>query len=150
MGNAVRTGLTEAEYLAFERASGGRHELVDGEVFAMAGGTAEHSAVAVGLLGEIRAAVTGRGCRTFEASMRVHVPSTGRYVYPDGSVVCGPLEFRDDGRDTLVNPRVVIEVLSESTEAYDHGDKFAGYRSMPSVAEGVTVRLVTLLATVAV
>lgn len=67
--------------------------------------------------------------------MREHIPATSRYVYPDGSIVCGRPEFTDDTRDTLLNPHVVVEVLSSSTEAYDRGDKFAGYRSLPSVQE---------------
>lgn len=134
---ALRTGVTEEEYLAFERSSAEKHEYADGEVFAMSGGTAEHSAVTLNLLAELRTAIQGGGCRAFESNMRVHVPATGRYVYPDGSIACGRLEFKDDSRDTLLNPRVVLEVLSDSTEAYDRGDKFAGYRTIPSVAEYV-------------
>lgn len=138
MGNAaVRTGLSEQEYLAFERASPERHEYADGEIFAMSGGTAEHSAVTLNLLAELRGALSGRGCRAFESNMRVHVPATGRYVYPDGTIVCGRPEFTDDQRDTLLNPRVVIEVLSPSTEAYDRGDKFAGYRTIPGLQDYV-------------
>ncbi len=136
MGQAApRTGLSEQEYLAFERSSAEKHEFADGEIFAMSGGTAEHSAVTLNLLAELRSALAGRGCRAFEANMRVHVPATGRHVYPDGSLVCGRPEFTDDARDTLLNPRVVIEVLSTSTEAYDRGDKFAGYRTIPSFQE---------------
>lgn len=129
--------LSEQEYLAFERSSPEKHELADGEIFAMSGGTAEHSAVTLNLLAELRSALAGRGCRAFESNMRVHVPATDRYVYPDGTIVCGRAEFTDDTRDTLQNPRVVIEVLSSSTEAYDRGDKFAGYRTIPSFQEYV-------------
>jgi Uma2 family endonuclease len=136
MGHAAaRTGLSEQEYLAFERASPEKHEYANGEIFAMSGGTAEHSAVILNLLAELRGALSGRGCRAFESNMRVHIPATGRYVYPDGSIVCGRPELTDDTRDTLLNPRVVIEVLSSSTEAYDRGDKFASYRTIPSVQE---------------
>ncbi len=103
----------------------------------MSGGTAEHSAVTLNLLAELRSALAGRGCRAFESNMRVHVPATDRYVYPDGTIDCGRAEFTDDTRDTLQNPRVVIEVLSSSTEAYDRGDKFAGYRTIPSFQEYV-------------
>lgn len=129
--------LSEQEYLAFERSSPEKHEFADGEIFAMSGGTAEHSAVTLNLLAELRSALAGRGCRAFESNMRVHVPATDRYVYPDGTIVCGRAEFTDDTRDTLQNPRVVIEVLSSSTEAYDRGDKFAGYRTIPSFQEYV-------------
>ncbi|MFO0592836.1 MAG: Uma2 family endonuclease [Polyangiaceae bacterium] len=123
--------------MAFERASPERHEFADGEIFAMSGGTAEHSAVTLNLLAELRAALAGRGCRAFESNMRVHVPATGRYVYPDGTIVCGRPEFTDEQRDTLLNPSVVIAVLSAGTEAYDRGDKFAGYRTIPSFMEYV-------------
>lgn len=78
--------LSEQEYLAFERSSPEKHEFADGEIFAMSGGTAEHSAVTLNLLAELRSALAGRGCRAFESNMRVHVPATGRYVYPDGRV----------------------------------------------------------------
>jgi len=134
---AVRTGLSEKEYLDFERSSPERHEYADGEIFAMPGGTAEHSAVCLNLMGEIRAALSGRKCRAFESNLRVRIPATGRYVYADGSVVCGGPEFLDDKRDTLLNPRVIVEVLSDSTEAYDRGDKFEGYRAIPSCEEYV-------------
>ena len=87
MGQAApRTGLSEQEYLAFERSSPEKHEFADDEIFAMSGGTAEHSAVTLNLLAELRSALAGRGCRAFESNMRVQVPATGRYVYPDGRV----------------------------------------------------------------
>jgi Uma2 family endonuclease len=138
MGHAVvRTGLSEQEYLEFERASSEKHEYADGEIFAMSGGTFEHSAVITNILGEARSALTDRRCRVLEPNMRLKVPATKRYVYPDASIVCGRPEFTDDTRDTLLNPRLIVEVLSDSTEAYDRGDKFAGYRSIPSVQEYV-------------
>jgi Uma2 family endonuclease len=133
----VRTGLSEQEYLEFERASSERHEYADGEIFAIPGGTFEHSALIANILGEARNALAGRRCRVLDSNMRVKVPATGRYVYPDASIVCGPPELTDATRDTLLNPRLIIEVLSDSTEAYDRGDKFAGYRSIPSVQEYV-------------
>ncbi|MFT3764861.1 MAG: Uma2 family endonuclease [Minicystis sp.] len=134
---AVRTGLSEQEYLSFERSSPERHEYADGEIFAMSGGTAEHSAVCLNLMGELRSALSGRPCRAFESNLRVRIAATGRYVYADGSIVCGRPEFLDDTRDTLLNPRVLVEVLSDSTEAYDRGDKFEGYRTIASFQEYV-------------
>jgi Uma2 family endonuclease len=134
---AVRTGISEQDYLDFERASPIRHEYADGEIFAMSGGTIEHSSVAANMIGEIRSALSGRGCRVLTSDMRINIPATGRYVYPDGSIVCARPEFVDEHRDTLVNPRVIIEVLSDSTEAYDRGDKFAQYRSVASIEEYV-------------
>jgi Uma2 family endonuclease len=134
---AIRTGMTEEEYLAFERASPEKHEFADGEIFAMSGGTGDHSAIAANLIREIGNALFGLKCRVLTSDMRIRIPATGRYVYPDASVVCSGPEYVDDKRDTLVNPQVVIEVLSESSEAYDRGDKFAQYQTIPSLAQYV-------------
>jgi Uma2 family endonuclease len=134
---AVRTKLSPQEYLDLERAAEQRHEYADGEIFAMAGGTLEHSAVAANLLGELRNALLGRGCRVLSSDMRIKIAATGRYLYPDASVLCGRPEFEDTTRDTLLNPTAIVEVLSDSTEAYDRGDKFAQYRTIPSLREYV-------------
>jgi len=133
----MRTGLSEQDYLEFERSSPIRHEYADGEIFAMSGGTMEHSAVAANVISELRSGLLGRGCRVLTSDMRIKIPATGRYVYPDASVVCARPEFVDEKRDTLLNPRLIIEVLSDSTEAYDRGDKFAQYRSVASLEEYV-------------
>ncbi len=103
----------------------------------MSGGTAEHSAISLNLMAELRGALSGQKCRPFESNMRVHIPATGRYLYPDGSIACGRPQFKDEARDTLLNPRVIVEVLSDSTEAYDRGDKFASYRTVTSFEEYV-------------
>jgi len=134
---AVRTGMSEQGYLSFERSSPSKHEYVDGDIFAMSGGTIEHSTTAANIIAELRNALAGRGCRVLTSDMRVHISATRRYVYPDGSVVCGRAEFLDEQRDTLLNPRVIVEVLSDSTEAYDRGEKFAGYRSVLSLEQYV-------------
>lgn len=127
--------LSEEEYLTFERASPIRHEYADGEIFAMPGGTFEHSALAANMLGELGNALAGRGCQVLTSDMRVKIPNASRYVYPDASVVCARPVFVDDQRDTLLNPCLVVEVLSDSTEGYDRGDKFAHYRGIPSLSE---------------
>lgn len=134
---AVRTGMSEQEYLDFERSSPDKHEYADGEIFAMSGGTIEHSSIAANIICELGNALLGRGCRVLTSDMRIKIPATGRYVYPDGSVVCARPEFTDDKRDTLLNPRLIIEVLSDSTEAYDRGDKFAAYQTVASLNEYV-------------
>lgn len=134
---AIIPSMTEAEYLAFERASPDKHEYVDGELFAMSGGTGDHAAVAANLIRELGNAVFGRACRVHTSDMRVKIPSTPRYVYPDISVVCSKPEYTDETKDTLINPQVVIEVLSESTEAYDRGEKFASYQTIPSLVHYV-------------
>lgn len=134
---ALRMRMTEEEYLAFERASDERHEYADGEIFAMAGGTSSHNAVTVSIGTELRVALRGRRCRSYSPDMRIYIPLTQRYVYADASVACGPIEFKDATNDTLLNPKVIVEVLSPSTERYDRGDKFALYRSIPSVTNYV-------------
>lgn len=134
MGQAVlQTRLSPEEYLAFERAAEERHEYADGEIFAMSGGTIAHSAIAGNIARELGIALSGRGCLVLNPDMRIHVAATGRYVYADASVLCGKPLFHDDRRDTILNPKLIVEVLSDSTEAYDRGDKFAGYRTIASL-----------------
>ncbi|WP_437732453.1 Uma2 family endonuclease [Sorangium sp. So ce1335] len=136
---ARRTGLSPAEYLAFERASEQKHEYANGEIFAMSGCSREHSLLAGNIQRELGNALLERACEVHTSDMRVKIASTGRYVYPDASVVCGEPVFEDAEVDTLMNPSVVVEVLSETSEAYDRGDKFAQYRSVPSIVEYVLV-----------
>jgi Uma2 family endonuclease len=130
---AARLRMTEEEYLAFERASDEKHEFADGEIFAMSGGKGPHSNVAAAFIRDFGVALLGRTCRVYTSDMRIHIPSSGRFVYPDASVVCGRPQYKDEQIDTLLNPRVIVEVLSSSTEAYDRGDKFANYRTLPSL-----------------
>lgn len=130
---AERLQMTEEEYLAFERASEERHEFANGAVFAMAGGSSNHSTVMMSIGAELRVALRDRRCQTRSSEMRIYIPSSGRYVYADASVVCGRPQFKDDAHDTLLNPRVIVEVLSPSTEAYDRVDKFDQYQTLPSV-----------------
>ncbi len=129
--------MSPQEYLAFERASEEKHEYADGEIFAMSGGTLEHSNIAANVMGELRNGLRGRPCRVLTSDMRLKILSTDRYVYPDVTVVCGQPAFEDATRDILLNPVLVVEVLSDSSEAYDRGDKFAQYRSLTSMNEYV-------------
>jgi Uma2 family endonuclease len=131
--------MTPAEYLEFERASSEKHEYLAGEIFAMAGNKRTHNLVVGNLVGELRRALHDRACEVYPSDMRVKAEATGLYTYPDVSAVCARPRFEDDREDTLLNPDLVIEVLSESTEAYDRGDKFASYRSIPSLKEYVLV-----------
>jgi len=134
---ALRAKLSPEEYLEFERASEIRHEYADGEIFAMAGGTREHSLLAANIVRELSLALLERRYEVYTSDMRVKIPSTGRYLYPDVSVACGRPAFEDEKRDTLLNPNVVVEVLSDSSESYDRGDKFAQYRTLASLKEYV-------------
>jgi Uma2 family endonuclease len=139
MSAVVKPCLTEAEYLAFERASEFRHEFHRGEIFAMSGASLSHNVISGNLFTEITLKLRGRGCRAFTHDMRVKPKPSMSYVYPDIVVACPPLEFLDEKQDTLLNPQVVIEVLSPSTEAYDRGAKFDLYRDAPSLQQYVLV-----------
>lgn len=136
---AANTRLTPAEYLAFERESEVRHEYIDGEIYAMAGGSFEHSLIIGNLIRELGTALKGRHCFVCPTDMRIRIAASTRYTYPDVAVVCGEPRFEGDRRDILLNPLVIVEVLSESTERYDRGAKFAHYRTLPSLADYVLV-----------
>lgn len=132
---------TVAEYLALEEKAARKSEFHDGEILAMSGGTFESSQIMLNLYGVLFARLRGRPCRALESNMRVRVGRQLDYVYPDASIVCGPPEFDPDDqkKTTILNPTVVFEVLSESTEAYDRGRKFAYYRLVESMREYVLV-----------
>ncbi len=125
--------LTVEEYLDLERESETRHEYFDGEIFAMSGASREHNLIGTNIVGALHARLKRQGCEQYANDMRVRVPATGLYTYPDVVVVCEPPRFEDDRRETLLNPNLIIEVLSPSTEDYDRGRKFAHYRSVPSL-----------------
>jgi Uma2 family endonuclease len=131
--------LTEAQYLALERAAEFKSEFFDGEMFAMAGGTPQHSLIATNLAGEFRNRLKGGHCVAYNADLRVKVEATGLFTYPDLSVICGPLRFAAGTDDTVVNPTVIVEVLSDSTEAYDRGRKFEHYRQIPTLQDYLVV-----------
>ena len=139
MSAVPKTLLTEAEYLAFERASEFRHEFHRGEIFAMAGASESHNMITVALASGLLVQLRGKPCRVYSHDMRVRARHSKTYTYPDIIVACPPIEFLDDKRDTLLNPQVVIEVLSPSTEAYDRGRKFDFYREAPSLQQYVLV-----------
>ncbi len=130
--------LSPEEYLALERAAEIRSEYVDGQMCGIAGDSAAHNLVAGNLGAELRAALRGKPCRPYVENMRVKVSASGRYTYPDVLVVCGE-EFEDEHQDTLLNPVVIAEVLSESTEKYDHTGKFELYRKLESLKEYVLI-----------
>lgn len=128
--------LTPEEYLALDRAAEYKSEYLDGEVCAMSGGTLVHSMLAARLVIELDRALAGRGCRIMNSDARVRA-TTHTYTYPDLSVVCGQLET--DGKDILLNPTTIAEVLSESTERFDRGLKFQRYRKIASLREYILV-----------
>ncbi|UQA61083.1 Uma2 family endonuclease [Polyangium aurulentum] len=135
---AVET-ITPAEYLALERSSPEKHEYFGGEIFAMAGASEEHNLIVGNLVGELRQALRQGPCRVYPSDMRVKVSTGGLYTYPDVIVVCSRPEFEDEKRDTLTNPEVLVEVLSDSSERYDRGRKFEHYRKILSLQEYILV-----------
>lgn len=132
--------MTPAEYLAFERAqTDARHEYLNGEITAMSGASLVHNLMVTNLVISMGTQMRGRPCNVFSSDMRVKIPATGLYTYPDIAALCGPPQLEDDAVDTLLNPSVIIEVLSPSTEAYDRGAKFAHYQSIESLQEYILV-----------
>lgn len=135
-----RKYISPEEYLTAERESLERHEYFDGEIFQMAGASLNHAAITGNVGAELHAQLKGRDCRVLQTDMRVHIPKTGLFTYPDILVVCGkPQLLPDKYLDTLTNPTLIIEVLSSSTEGYDKGAKFDNYRSLESLREYVLV-----------
>jgi Uma2 family endonuclease len=131
--------ITREQYLAIERATEQRSEFFDGEMFAMGGASERHNLIVLNFAAEIRSQLKTRPCRVYANDMRVRVSATGLYTYPDVTVVCGEVEFEDDQHDTLLNPTLVVEVLSPSTEKYDRGKKSEHYRKIESLREYVLV-----------
>lgn len=139
MGSTTRAPVSPQDYLELERAAQTKHELWRGEVFAMARASFAHNRIVANLLAGLRDALANGSCVALPSDMKVHVPSREGFVYPDASVVCGAPEFFDATADVLTNPSAVFEVLSDSTERFDRGSKFVGYRSIPSLRECVLI-----------
>lgn len=130
--------VTPEEYLALDRQSEYKHEYFDGEIFAMTGASRKHNIISVNVATSLNSQLTDRDCEVYASDMRVKVSPTGLYAYPD-VVVCGSPQFEDKEIDTLLNPTVILEVLSKTTEGYDRGDKFEHYRSIESLSEVVLI-----------
>ena len=131
--------LTPADYLAFERRTDYKSEYLDGEIFAMVGASEPHNLIVANVIRELGNQLKKRPCKVYPSDMRVKVSPTGLYTYPDVTVLCGQAQFDDERRDTLLNPTLIIEVLSDSTEGYDRGKKFEHYRKLESLAEYVLI-----------
>lgn len=134
-----KTLISEQDYLEEERKALKKREYYKGEVFAMVGATQNHNAITGSLIGELYAFLKGRSCKVYPGDLRVHNPENGLYTYPDVTIVCGKEEYLDEEFDTLLNPTVLIEVLSPTTEGYDRGTKFKLYRSIPSLKNYIMI-----------
>lgn len=132
---AVRHRYSFSEYLALEETSNVKHEYFAGEIYAMAGGTPDHAALAMNLGASLLRQLGGRPCRVFSSDLRIRVLATGLATYPDVTVVCGPLERDPASRASVTNPLLVAEVLSDGTEDYDRGEKLEQYKRIPSLEE---------------
>ncbi len=141
MVGALHHRFTFEEYVSLEQDSGTKHEYLDGQVWAMAGGTPDHAAIAGNILTMLNVQLAGRKCRVFTSDLRVRSKATGLGTYPDVSVACGRLERDPEDRtgNTVVNPRVIVEVLSPSTEVYDRGEKLGHYQRIATLYEIVLV-----------
>jgi Uma2 family endonuclease len=141
MASAPQTErFTPEQYLQLEVQSDRRHEYYRGEIFLMTGASRAHNLIAANIIGRLNRHLAGNPCEVYGADMRVKVSESGLYTYPDISVACPSIEFEmRQGTDTLLNPVVVIEVLSPTTEAYDRGRKLAHYQKLPSLREYILV-----------
>lgn len=139
MSSVPKRRLTPAEYLAIERKAEFKSAYFNGEMFAMADTSRWHVRASINLSTEIVRQLRDSPCEVYNSDMRVKISPTGLYTYPDLSIVCDGPRFEDDVLDTLLNPRVIFEVLSKSTEAYDRGRKFGQYRQIVSLREFVLV-----------
>lgn len=141
MAHAVHHRFTFAEYVALDEDSRTKHEFLGGQVWAMSGGTPEHAAISMNIGAMLTNALRGRPCRTYSSDLRVRVPSTGLGTYPDVTVICGRVELdpEDPKKHTVLNPCLIVEVLSPSTEDYDRGEKLGHYKTIPELSEIVLV-----------
>jgi Uma2 family endonuclease len=139
MSSQPKSFLTAEEYLERERRAEYKSEYFRGEVFAMAGASERHNWIVTNLMRQLSVQLLERSCRVYAGDLRLRVSPTGLYTYPDVLVICGGVQFADDQKDTVLNPVVLIEVLSDSTSDYDRGGKFQQYRTLPSLQEYLTV-----------
>lgn len=139
MSSQRATLLTPEEYLEIERRAERKSEYYKGEMFAMAGASPKHVLTVTNLVVELGQQLKKKPCRMYSVDLRLRVTATGLYTYPDVIVVCGDPQFAEDQSDTLLNPTVIIEVLSLSTQDYDRGRKFEHYRTLPSLVDYLTV-----------
>lgn len=136
---AVQTYLTPKEYLAFERKAATKHEYLNGQIVAMSGASFAHNFLTMNVANQLYNQLTGGECQVAASDMRVKVAQIDSYFYPDVVVVCGEPRAEDDTFDTLLNPTVIVEVLSSSTEAYDRGEKFEHYQQIASLKDYVLI-----------
>lgn len=139
MSTAEKRHITPDEYLTRERRAEIKSEYYNGEMFAMTGASREHGLIAAAISRRLQESLDERDCEVFQSDMRVKVRANGLYTYPDVVVTCDQPQYEDEHVDTLLNPIVIVEVLSETTEGYDRGAKFELYRDLPSLRDYLLV-----------
>ena len=139
MSTMTKPYVTPEEYLEIERKAEYKSEYYDGEMFAMSGARLAHNLIAMNVGSGLHVQIRGRSCQVYSSDMRVRVSATGLYTYPDVVVVCGKPQLADNEMDNLLNPAVLVEVLSPGTEAYDRGRKFEHYRKIESLRQYLLV-----------
>jgi Uma2 family endonuclease len=139
MSTRSKPFITPEQYLEIERNAEYKSEYLNGEMFAMAGGSGPHNEIAVNITSQLHGQLRHRRCKVYDSDMQVQVSPTGLDTYPDACVVCGEARFLDERRQTLLNPTLIIEVLSPSTEAYNRGRKFEHYKTIESLAQYLLV-----------
>lgn len=131
--------LTVQQYFALEETAEMKHEYYRGSIYAMTGASARHNLIVANMIAMLHGQLRGSPCRVFPSDLRLKVEQTGLYTYPDISVICGTISFDEGRQDTVVNPTILIEVLSPSTENYDRGQKFEHYRTIRTLQEYIVV-----------
>ena len=139
MSSQIKPFISPAEYLALEREAEYKSEYLNGEIFAMTGASRQHNRITINISSSLNLQLKGRPCETYAVDMRVKVRASGLYTYPDVAVACGEPQFEDSEFDTLLNPTLLVEVLSPSTERYDRIAKTSYYRTIDSLAEHLLV-----------
>src|SRR5436190_19201099 len=134
-----KKNFTIEEYLEYENASDEKHEYYRGEIFAMPGAKLAHNIITVNLLTKLKEVLKGKACSPFNSDQRIFIPANSLFTYPDISIVCGEILTRNNDDWNVLDPSVIIEVLSSSTKSYDRGDKFKLYRDIPSLKEYILV-----------
>ena len=135
-----RHRYTYAQYVALERESSTKHEFFDGEIYAMAGGSEDHSALAANVIAALVGAIGDRPCRVHTSDLRIYVEAVGLATFPDGAVICGPLQQHPPSPDaTALNPLILLEVTSDSSEEYDTNGKLEAYKTIPTLREAILV-----------
>src|SRR4028118_400920 len=139
MSSQAETYITPEEYLVFERQAEYKNEYFDGEIFAMVGASRKHNLITTNITRELSQQLKNKPCEVYSSDMRVRIPNANIYTYADLTVVCGEPKFEDAQFDTLLNPALIVEVLSKSTASYDRSQKFAFYRTIESLTDYILV-----------